>query len=310
MTRTRMAAAAICLAVAGLLPSTPAYAQPTDADLAYRWAPVHYQDSASSHYTADYLTTVDYDGDWNTLNNWQNLDVSVSRLIGSAYYSVTETSTHWFLTYAFFHPRDWKTFFPHENDMEGLLLVVRKDGSEYGALQAMVTLAHDNFYSYVPAGSPFTNGRENIDGPVLMQSFDGAAHPTSFQEAKGHGCYNWDGAGFPGGDGIVYYPSRGAGEVPSSGTDSSVAYKLVDIFGPGGLWERRNSNPPYASFGAFAGNDGQSNAAHTPWAWDDMDDGSDLQAGVIATDPAYLVSRYFGNLGTFSLTYTRNAYRA
>jgi hypothetical protein len=41
-----------------------------------------------------------------------------------------------------------------------------------------------------------------------------------------------------------------------------------------------------------------------------------LQAGVIVTDPAYLVSRYFGNLGSFSLTYVptptadRNAARA
>ncbi|MGI5174780.1 hypothetical protein ACQEVZ_00405 [Dactylosporangium sp. CA-152071] len=94
--------------------------------------------------------------------------------------------------YAFYHPRDWKTFLPHENDMEGLLLTVRKDG----------------------------------------------------------------------------------------GT------------------------------GAFAGDDVQRNAAHAPWAWDDKTDGSDLQAGVIATDPAYLVSQYFSGLGTFSLTYVRNAYRA
>ncbi|RCG27848.1 hypothetical protein DQ384_25310 [Sphaerisporangium album] len=280
-----------------------------DADLAYRWAPVHYQDSASSKYTADYLAPVDYDGDWNTRNNWDNLDANVSRLVGTVYYSVVETDTHWFITYGFFHPRDWKTLGPHENDMEGLLLTVRKDGSQYGALQAMVTLSHDNFYSYTPPGSPFTGGRENIDGTLIMQNWDGQPHPTGFQEAKGHGYKAWNGGGFPGGDGIVYYPSRGDGEVPSGGDDRSVAYRLVDIFGAGGLWDRRFDPQPYASWGTFAGDNGRANAAHAPWAWDDMDDGSDLQPGVLATDPAYLISQYFANRGTYSLTYTRNTYR-
>ncbi|HEV7896909.1 MAG TPA: hypothetical protein VGP31_03585 [Planosporangium sp.] len=286
-----------------------AQAAANDADLAYRWAPIHYQDSASSNYIGDYLAPVNYDGDWNTLNNWDNLGSHQSGLVGTVYYSVAETGTHWFITYGFFHPRDWKTLLPHENDMEGLLLTVRKDGSRYGRLEAMVTHAHTNFYSYTPVGSPYTDGRENIDGSLLLQNYDGAAHPTSFQEAKGHGCYDWDGSGFPGGDGLAYYPSRGAGRVPSGGNDRSVTYRLVDIFSPGGLWERRYDTQTYASWGSFAGDDGQHNAAHAPWAWDDSDDGSDLQAGVIATDPAYLISQYFGNVGTFTLSYTRNGYR-
>ncbi|GAA0964785.1 hypothetical protein GCM10009555_002680 [Acrocarpospora macrocephala] len=287
----------------------PAHAAASDADLAYRWAPIHYQDSASSKYIADYLASVDYDGDWNTRNNWDNLDANAARLVGTVYYSVVETGTHWFIIYGYFHARDWKLLGSHENDMEGLLLTVYKDGSAYGTLQAMVTLSHDNFYSYTPAGSPFTNGRENIDATLITQPWDGEQHPTSFQETKGHGCKAWNGGSFPGGDGIVYFPSRGGGEVPSGGNDRSVAYQLVDIFGPGGLWERRNDPQPYASWGTFAGDNGTDNAAHAPWAWDDFNDGSDLQPGVIATDPAYLTAMYFGNLGTFSLDYTRNTYR-
>jgi hypothetical protein len=310
MIRRRLALLVITLSGITLIAVPgPAHAVVSDADLAYRWAPIHYQDSAASKYTADYLSPIDYDGDWNTLNNWENLDAYASGLVGTVYYSVVETGTHWFVTYAYFHPRDWKLFGPHENDMEGLLLTVNKDGSTYGTLQAMVTLSHSDFYSYTPPGSPFTQGRETIDGTVIMQGWDGAAHPTSFQEAKGHGCKAWNGGGFPGGDGIVYYPSLGAGEVPSSGNDRSVAYRLVDIFAIGGLWERRFDPQPYASWGTFAGDNGQSNAAHAPWAWDDVNDGSDLQPGVIATDPAYLISRYFSGLGSYSLTYTRNAYR-
>ncbi|MFZ3048007.1 MAG: hypothetical protein WA151_18995 [Desulfatirhabdiaceae bacterium] len=41
-----------------------ALATPSDLDLAYRWAPVHYQDTDSSDYDADYLSAVDFDGDW------------------------------------------------------------------------------------------------------------------------------------------------------------------------------------------------------------------------------------------------------
>jgi hypothetical protein len=285
-----------------------------DADLAYRWAPVHHQDTSSAYYTADYLSTVDYDGDWNTLNNWDNLDADTSRLTGAAYYSVAETRTHWYLTYAFFHPRDWKDhpvdLFSHENDMEGQLEVVRKDGSEYGSLEAVVTLAHDNFYSYLPPGSPLTEGRESIDGAVVMEDFDGAPHPASFQEDRGHGAYAWDGKEFPGGDGIVYHPSPGGGSVPAGGNDRSASYGLVDLTAGGSLWERRDSAETYASFGTFAGDNGKDNSAHAPWAWDDSNDGDDLQAGAIATDPAYLVSQYFGNTGDLALDYIRNPYRS
>ncbi|HEX6682101.1 MAG TPA: hypothetical protein VF062_04875, partial [Candidatus Limnocylindrales bacterium] len=128
------------------------------------------------------------------------------------------------------------------------------------------------------------------------------------QEAKGHGCFSWTGGSFPGGDGIVYLPS-GAGEVPASGNDRSVGYRLVDTFAAGGLWDHRADPLTFASLGTLRGNNGQDNAANTAWGWDDGDDGSDLQRGLLATDPARLVSVYFSNEGTFSLTYTRNSYR-
>jgi len=294
--------------------STPASAAVTDHDLALRWAPIHYQDTDSSDYDADYLSPVNFDGDWDTLNNWEHQDDSVSRLVGTAYFSVVETSTHWFLVYSFYHPRDWTEFDPfgvltHENDMEGVLLTVRRDGSTYGRLEAMVTVAHSDFYSYVPAGSPYTSGRESVDGTVIMRAYNGYPHPTTRQEAKGHGAYAWNGTDFPGGDGVVYYPS-GTGEVPSGGNDRSVGYQLVDTFATGGLWARRYDSVTYASWGTFRGDDGVDNAANTAWGWDDHDDGSDLPRGLLATDPAYLVSRYFAGEGTFSLSYTRNTYRS
>lgn len=306
----------VLAATAALLLATPGTAAAvTDAELAQRWAPIHYQDTDSSDYDADYLSRVNYDGEWDTLNNWEHQDDQLSRLTGYASYSVVETSTHWFVVYGYYHPRDWEDFpdpfgqYTHENDMEGALLTVRKNGTTYGKLEAMVTVAHSDFYSYVPSGSSFTSGRENVDGTLIMQSHGGVTHPTTRQEAKGHGLYAHNGASFPGGDGVVYLPSATTAEVPSSGNDRSVAYRLTDIFGTSGLWSRRNDSVTFASFGTFRGDNGKDNAANAPWGWDDGNDGGDLPRGLLATDPAYLVHQYFDGTGTFSLTYTRNAYR-
>jgi hypothetical protein len=143
-----------------------------------------------------------------------------------------------------------------------------------------------------------------------MEDFDGAQHPVSFQEDRGHGAYAWDGSDFPGGDGIIYHPSHGAGSVPTGGNDRSATYGLVDITAAGSLWDRRKNAETYASSGTFAGDDGKDNSAHAPWAWDDSNDGDDLPAGAIATDPAYPVSKYFGNTGDLALDYIRNPYRS
>lgn len=301
-------ATATALAVPG-----PAMAA-TDAELAARWAPVHYQDTDDTDYDADYLSPIDFDGEWDTLNNWEHQDDSVARLTGAVYYSVVTTSTHWFLIYGYYHPRDWcdtlwcSSTDSHENDMEGVVLTVRRDGSTYGSFEAMVSVAHSHFYSYKPSSSPYTSGRESIDGTVLMQSYNGFSRPTTWQESKGHGCKTWDGSNFGGGDGVVYFPDV-AGEAPSGGNDRFVPYRLVDIFASGGLWGHRYDPVTFASWGTFRGDNGTDNSANAPWGWDDKDDGSDLPRGLLATDPAKLISIYFGNEGAFSLTYEQNAYR-
>src|SRR5688572_13132321 len=196
----RIAVSLSLIVMSAIVAVPAATAAPSDAALAARWAPVHYQDTDSSDYDADYLSAVNFDGDWDARNNWERQDDDLSRMIGTVYYSVVETATHWHLVYAFYHPRDWEDFpdpfslYTHENDMEGVLLTVRKNGTEYGALESMVTVAHSDFYSYVPPGSPYTSGRENIDGTIVMQTYGGFSRPTTFQEAKGHGIYRWNGA--------------------------------------------------------------------------------------------------------------------
>ncbi len=317
--------------VVGSLTQLKGIAQPlTDLDLAVYHAPIHYQDTDSTKYSGDYITRFDYDQDWRGTNNWDNLQLF--SLSSHAYYSVVETCTHWFITYSFFHPQDW-TDIPfdqeHENDLEGELAIVRKDGSTFGKLEGMVTVFHNDFYSYTPVGSPLRNGAQNIDGTLTMSSYSGSQHPLTTQEAKGHGLKAWPYTGsFKGAsneDGIIYYPSKTTSEVPTSGNDRDVQYLLLDVFAPNGVWQHQldeasfssSSGLTFASWGTFKGDSSggcgagaptcSTNSANAPWGWDDSNDGA-VYKGEMALDPAHLTDVYFDGLGTFDTMYTRNPF--
>src|SRR5687768_12342519 len=128
----RKAAAVLIGVVTGLGCISPANALsasvPADrAALALRWAPVHYQDTdpTGSHAlggAADYISRYDFDGDLDGRNNWDRAGNGAYPLSAHGYYSVVETSTHWFIVFMFFHPRYWTDAFfdtEHENDAEG-----------------------------------------------------------------------------------------------------------------------------------------------------------------------------------------------
>ncbi|MEV6300284.1 hypothetical protein AB0M02_12845 [Actinoplanes sp. NPDC051861] len=293
------------------------------ADLALRWAPVHYQDvdATGSHALggkADMITRYDFDGNLNGRDNWDNAGTDVSAY---AYWSIAETATHWYLTYLFFHPRDWvdHPFFEteHENDGEGVLVAVERDGSDYGVLRGAVTVAHSDFYSYAPAGSTWKNGAETIDGTLQLQSspHDAFQHPVTAQEAKGHGLKAYPQYAING-DGIVYYPSLSAADSPSGADDRDVRYRLVDVFASGGLWAQRNTSSLFSGLGTFAGDTSGgcgtgtfscgTNSANAPWGWDDGNDS--VARGEIATDPAKLATSYFTVPGAPARAYTYNPY--
>ncbi|VUD40232.1 hypothetical protein TDB9533_00015 [Thalassocella blandensis] len=296
-------------------------------DLAYYHAPIHYQDTDNTFYPGDYITAIDYDFDWISNNNWDHL--SNGLWPATVYYSVVESCSHYFITYAFFHPRDWddKAFQnEHENDLEGALFMVKKDGSNYGRMQAMITVFHNDFYAYTAPDSGIANGHEDIDGSISFSDYDGSARAKTAQEAKGHGLKAWpyipDFKGESNRDGIIYYPTRGAGEYPSSGNDRMVKYELVDILEPNGFWSQQlnEANMPsqtFSTWGTFQGNNSggcgsgwkncSNNAAHTPWRWDDKDDGASYK-GEFAMHPAQLFDHYFDNLGNYSHHYIDNRY--
>ncbi|WKB55592.1 hypothetical protein [Eleftheria terrae] len=324
-----MVALATC---AGVLLAPAVVPAATPAELAYHHAPVHYQDTDSSDAASDYLTAYDYDGDRVTTNNWDHRGDGLWP--ATVYYSVVESCSHYFITYAFYHPRDWSdTIFDqeHENDLEGALLSVRKDGSAFGRLEGMITVFHTDFYAYTPPGSPYVGGHEDIDGTLSFELHEGVSRVKTVQEAKGHGLKAWpytsDFNGAADQDGVIYYPSLGTAGHPASGNDRQVPYRLVDMAAPGGLWAAALDEAvqpgaqaqTFNSWGSFKGDSSggcgaglkscSSHSANAPWGWDDGNDGASHR-GEFALDPARLFSHYFGNLGSFSQQYLSHPFLA
>jgi hypothetical protein len=287
-------------------------------NLVLRWAPVHHQDVDNSGCGAmngrgDYITAINFDNDWNSRNNWDNIEPSKNyNPLAHCYYSVVETSTHYFILYAFFHPRDWANvcFFGidyHENDLEGQLSIIKKatTNNGYGEFLGMVTVAHTDFYSFTPTGSSLQANNEDIDGTVSYENYNNEQHPVTAQESKGHGLKAWPAYKIIG-DGIKYYPSLTTAEAPLNNNDRNVTYKLVNIFEPNGFWAKRYDASFLNNAKSFHSTKGSGNA-NTPWNWDDKNDNP--SAGELATDPVKLVKDYFKNLGNFSSTYTKNQYK-
>jgi hypothetical protein len=287
--------------------------------LALRWAPIHYQDvdnsgCGSMSGRGDYITSINFDNDWITSNNWNNIEPNKGFAPqGHTYYSVVETSTHFFIIYSFFHPRDWANICfnnidYHENDLEGMLTIIKKTSANngFGELQGMVTVAHSDFYSFVPSGSPLQSNQESIDGTLQLENYNNELHPITAQESKGHGLKAWPQYKIIG-DGLKYFPSLTQAEAPSNNDDRDVKYKLVDIFEPNGFWARRFNAESFRNNGRSFLRSVGSGGANAPWGWDDKDDLPGV--GDLATDPARLANIYFKNFGAIDLNYVYNPYR-
>src|SRR4051812_10367939 len=167
--------AAFCLILhwTGPLASQTARAD-ADLEIAARYAPVLYQETGSNP-KADQITSIDFDGNWASNDNWENLPRFPTP--GQVYYSVIESETHWFITYAFFHPRDYTrvcfVWFCHENDMEGAGGAVDKATGEAVYLETKAHLSMDR------VGAPTTVER------------DGERRIALYIEKEGHGVHGW-----------------------------------------------------------------------------------------------------------------------
>ena len=285
----------------------------------------------------DYLARFDLDGDWNGDNNWENATGGSSQAY--VYYTVMETGTHWFVIYNFFHARDYSDKCVigtcHENDNEGLVLTVQKDGTPFGRMRAMETLAHNNVYSHV-LGGDIGSGAHNIDGPIDV--IDGS-HPMVFIEAGGHGVlgtsnshsyFDASAGEFNSGSGLTYL-YKGKAERPKHPNDREVGYELLpmwehwwlrahdDAMRAEGMFDAyysyrpvgRRPVPRYAEIaGSFLGRAQSENKAKPFWGWHDN---KTRKAGLLATgqwalDPAYSAQVDLRFPEEFSVDYTYNPY--
>ena len=339
-----------------------------DHEIAVRLAPTFHQ-ALGPDPRFDYITAFDFDGDWRGDNNWTNAADERHTLAASVYYAVSETRTHYFAIYAAFHPRDYKggnergallsevlrdgarrvgDFDPtglsqdavlaHENDMEGVLVVARKEGSDprFAEVVRVETLAHNAFLKYTPTG----DGPRGVERVTLR-----GQSAELFIEPKGHGI-----EAYVGGDsqrrsaeqGFVIYRYNGRAEEPGLGRVAlgntrreSVGYELVPLYDT--LWARAHGGESETfgddftylplsvrarqrsgddsahdvEFGALGaslrGGVGGANMARPPWGWFDSRE-RERPLGEWFLDPAGVIARHFAPEEPFSLVYIHHPY--
>ncbi len=351
----------ICVAVSHLL-RTEAVAvsrvdsqsdQQEELEIAARFAPVFYQGLGDDEYQ-DYIRNFDFDGDWRGDNNWANAENRRFPLRASVYFAVSETETHFFIHYAVFHPRDYKggesgtllsgiiregarlggkydptgqleeAALAHENDMEGCLVVVAKNGNDLqqASIVYVETIAHNEILKYVPQNSA-ANGFDAVG--LEDQS------PRLYIEPKGHGIEAYRGRKNQSPqNGILIYDLYAHTSDPTENRQANMRYDLVPLFTT--LWPRahRGVNETYGEthdYGrvtvsviqkdgrkvesqiklgplgsAFRGRVGAPNMARPPWGWFDRDARGQPLGGWFF-DPARTIQRHFNRGGDFSTSY-------
>lgn len=323
--------------------------------LAREFAPVFAQKVTREWAAADHITGVDLAGGVGDLrrnpghlmeSTAEDGSWSGARPEAQIYYSACETGTHVFLLYAVYHAMDWwKRFEPdnlydlirdgvdeHAHDMEGALLVIRKEPR--ATLDALVTVAHHHFYLYAEPRVPTSEDqaepwpekgrslrvrdfRESVDGHIWIDR--ACQRPKLYVESRGHGLRG-DHGGWGGGDLVRYYHPEGGHEAPepvNPGDESETeAYRLVDLFADGGLWEHRfdpmvfrqrdDGRWGFVAYRKLTDGHLTPSSANPPWSWNDRDDPSPI--GEMATDPAQFVARYAEGTGPLSREYRVNPY--
>ena len=328
----------------------------SNREIAAAFAPIFYQ-ALGDYPRGDYFTNFNFDGDWRGDNNWQNVDQKKYQLKAYVYYCVTETTTHFFIHYAVFHPRDYKggvrrgtilsdliregarrggkydptgladeSALAHENDFEGCLVVVRKNGKllANGRVVFVETLHHNLFGKY--------SASEDANKAGMVRVEENRA--LLYIEPRGHGIEAYDGEERQtAGKKFVIYRFAGRAEDPEARSEGTVGYELIPLQL---LWSRAQSRAgkdstygdvkdygtvsilvrqsdgraterkvQIGSIGyTFLGKVGGQNMARPPWAWFDRNN-RDEPLGLWFFDPATTIKRHFGLDETFSTAYVR-----
>lgn len=246
------------------------------------------------------------------------------------YYAVARTSTHDFISYAWYHPADWKGIGAHSNDMEGAMVVAEKDGGPVVIAGAIEHL-DINCGCVDERGLPITDGREHENEVYLW--YRNPKRVLLHVETKGHGVWlnalarltedDWHGT-------VEYQPhpeAQGGHTPPPFAEDAEGAYRdrdarvkrayeLIPMCSEPAeefsIWERFKDIRPDGSIGM-----------NPPWLWTHSGDVGLADRGEWFLDPAFYYAyrrgsrgRSWGDLkvrkevnkGRWSLLYTQNPY--
>lgn len=328
--------------------------------IAARYAPVFKQRVHRLHPRRDFMTRYDFDGNWDADDNWENLAKEEFRLPAYVYYAVSETKTHFFIHYVIFHPRDWKgsgfvngglqavkfagrvLVFPrylgletfaaaHENDLEGLLLVVERENP--GTVQGRPVLAevhrHFRFRSYVRAEDAHRFTYRHSNEPKFFVTRGN--RPVFYVESRGHGIKTFIELKKNRDQREVEYVYRGVAEepaiTPARTWPEPVGYELLSLYGT--LWQQairtRRTNTTFTKFQLYSqyeladffpegrtrigtalnGTKRGRFRAIAPWGWH-----NNKVRGQWFFDPARNIMERYRPLGAFDLEYFSNRYLA
>lgn len=245
---------------------TTGYSKQEIEKLVLRYAPVVYQeyrDDIEKGYQfykeGDFIIKVDFDGNWNGCDNWENCipaspDADFS---GAAYYSVIGTDTHWFLGYHYFHAvdDDYHVSGRHENDMEFVFVCVDKKTEK---VILMLTRAHTRFMTY-SVDPKISKKSIHFEGerPVITISSNGSGF------YKGHAIFGFDPIDFQKNRKVIVYdPTLGKGTVPDvDAVGERFLYELIDVKV---LFDQLGNDELYLTPADFVG-DTYGSGAEPPW---------------------------------------------
>jgi hypothetical protein len=313
--------------------------------IAERFAPVFYQRLAGDDVqrTFDYPTNFDFDGDWIGTNNWAHAEDPKYKHWGYIYYSAEESESYYFLHYAIFHPRDWslvqKTYdglldtlqaiykdqinkqsrdeveFNHENDLEGVLVIVDKRTEGGPQVVAAESVAHDHLLAAI------TERAEGLHVTVHRDSFElrlDDGRPVFYVESQKHGIHPYEGQQATAEEPIIVMRYGKPTEFHQV-KDGQATYELIsiaktfftrarqtkvvnDTFGAvkdygDSFCQITGAQKPSCNLGAIGvalhGEVARPNAAQAPWGWVDLDD-KELPFGSFFFDPLTILRRHFG----------------
>jgi len=221
----------------------------------------------------DLILPINFDGDFDVTNNWDNLESAQgSQLNPLVYFSVVWTNAHWLITYAFYHPRDYSgtdelcCLDNHINDLEGAIFVVNRSTE---TVTGAYTISHNDLIEYNNVSSVPTIFIDNATHAVEANLYPFECIATPLWPCDD--CVTFDNP-------IVYNLStNGTASLsltPSlSGTGS---YILEDIFSTSStsLWNLRNNTNVFVGdkFATGFGIGCQYNGtASAPWGWGQFD---------------------------------------